>query len=186
MLMLCSTVAQNILHVKPSILSAVVCPGQPCLTLGQYTEMANRYFATGSTLVFLAGNHSLHTVLSLANVSDMTLRGPGNSSPARIFLSNNATIRCENVGSFLIDGLKFKSATLRMNRCDLSREWEYVCLISQSVTAEHGPWKITKSLEQQQPHSCWQHFHWEFWWCNCCDSLCCQFRGHIQTILEKK
>ena len=117
-LMLCSTVAQNVLYVKPSIDPAVVCPGQPCLTLGQYAEMSDRYFTTGSTFVFLAGNHSLHTVLSLANVSDTTLRGPGNSSTARIFFSNNATIRCENVGSFLIDGLKFKSATLRMNRCD--------------------------------------------------------------------
>ena len=87
--------------------SDTCCPAQPCLTLGQYTVMSDRYFTTGSTFVFLAGNHSLHTVLSLANVSDTTLRGIGNNSTASIVFSNNATIRCKNVSSFVIEGLAF-------------------------------------------------------------------------------
>ena len=94
-------------YVVPDISSVDICPGQPCLTLGQFTEMADRYFTTGSTFHFLAGNHSLHTALSLANVSNITLRGDLKHSAPSIFLGNKATIRCTNVSKFHIEELFF-------------------------------------------------------------------------------
>ena len=95
----------NVRYVMPSSSSpAFICPGQPCLTLGQFTEMADRYFTTGSTFAFLAGNHSLHTALSLTNVSNMILRG---DQTANILVERNHTIQCENVSNIQIQGLNF-------------------------------------------------------------------------------
>ena len=82
------------------------CPVQPCLTLSELMEM-DRYFITGSTFVFLAGNHSLNTSLGLADVSDLTLRGDWVNSTASIFLGQNTTLVCENVSNFHIEGLTF-------------------------------------------------------------------------------
>ncbi len=102
------TLARDTRYVKPDNSSAVICPGQPCLTLGEFTEMADRYFTTGSTFVFSSGNHSLQTVLSLANLFDITLRGDVNKSPASIFLGRNASIiLCHNVGNFHVEGITF-------------------------------------------------------------------------------
>lgn len=97
-----------VMSVKPCN-STANCPGQPCLSL---SDMPGRYFTTGSTFVFLAGNHSLHTVISLTNSSDITLKGVGNgpvgnSPTTRIFLEGNATILCDHVSKLNIRKLVF-------------------------------------------------------------------------------
>lgn len=105
-LMLCAS-AQVFRYVKPDISSALTCPGQPCFTLGQFAGMQDEHFTIGSTFVFLAGNYSLQTVLRLAGVSDITLRGDGNGSTASVYLGNDATIICDNVTNVRIEGLQF-------------------------------------------------------------------------------
>lgn len=94
-------------YVTPNSPSDIICPGLPCLSLGQYVELTERYFTTGSTFVFLPGNHSLESVLSLENVSDVTMRGVGSGSTARIFLGRQVTIFCDEVQNIRIEGLTF-------------------------------------------------------------------------------
>ena len=50
------------------------CPGEPCLDLHQYIKQAEKYFTDGSTFIFLPGNHTLQTVASLSNFSNVTLK----------------------------------------------------------------------------------------------------------------
>lgn len=100
-----NSVYDSVRYVVPSDSSqASMCPGRLCLTLNQFTQQADTYFITGSTFVFLAGNHSLHSALILANVSNMTLRG---GSAASFLIGRNHTIRCENVSNIQIQGLTF-------------------------------------------------------------------------------
>jgi predicted outer membrane repeat protein len=93
-------------YVKPDN-STSICPGVPCLTLGQVTD---RYFTTGSTFLFLSGNHSLQTELRLTGINDITLKGLtlGNGSfAATIILGKRAAIVCHNASNFRIEGLTF-------------------------------------------------------------------------------
>lgn len=49
------------------------CHGRyPCFTLDQYAEQA--HFTTGSTFVFLAGNHIVQTSVRVTNVFDITFK----------------------------------------------------------------------------------------------------------------
>ena len=113
--MVCNTASvQGYRYVKPNYLSAM-CPGQPCLTLDQYAEMAKKYFTSGSTFVFLSGDHSLHTALNLTNIADIHFRGIENSSnSSSILLGNNGSISCNNINYFTIEGLSF---VLCRNQC---------------------------------------------------------------------
>lgn len=106
--MICNTVSvQGFCYVKPNFSSAT-CPGEPCLTLDQYAEMTKEYFTSGSTFVFLPGNHSLRTELSLTNISDIHFRGIENSSnSSSILLRNNGSISSNNITYFIIEGLTF-------------------------------------------------------------------------------
>ncbi len=95
---------QNYRYITPS--RDIICPGQPCFTLHQLTEIpkSSRYFTAGSTFIFLPGNHSLETVLILTNVSDLTLRGAGKAS---IFLGSQAAIVWDGVKNIHIERLTF-------------------------------------------------------------------------------
>ena len=82
------------------------CPHQPCLTLYRYTKTNN--FTTGTTLLFLPGNHTLQElVLNLSSVSDITLRGGENNSDVNIICTSTVTIKCKNVTGLKIEGLTF-------------------------------------------------------------------------------
>lgn len=80
-----STCAANILvilsatrpvtYVRPNDSSPLSCPGQPCLTLHQYSEQNTTYFITGSTFVFLAGTHRLQGPIGLISIANITFRG---------------------------------------------------------------------------------------------------------------
>ena len=98
--MLC-ILAQDVYYIKPDNSSTAICPGQPCLTLGQLKNMED-HFITGSTFVFLAGNHSLQAELKFNNISDVTLRGPG-----RIYFGKNAIIACHSINNLLVEGITF-------------------------------------------------------------------------------
>lgn len=95
---------QDVRYVKPNNSS---CSYQPCLTLDQYMEQANTYFTPRATFLFLAGNHSLQTALSLINISDITLKGKQNDSDIKIICKNEVTFSCENITNLSIEGLTF-------------------------------------------------------------------------------
>ena len=103
-LVLSGVSTNSIYYVRPEDLSSLSCPGEPCLTLSQYAEQTSKYFTTGSTFVFLAGNHTGANAIKLANVSEVTLKS---NLPSCILCSHDFTIMCDNVTHFTIEGLKF-------------------------------------------------------------------------------
>ena len=101
-----SASTQAVHYVKPS--SLISCPGQPCLTLDQYNQQTETYFTTGSTFVFLAGNHTINTTVNLTSISDITLRGERNTQ-VNILSLNEFGILIQNVSFLSIEGLMFLS-----------------------------------------------------------------------------
>ena len=101
-----SASTQAVHYVKPS--SLISCPGQPCLTLDQYNQKTETYFTTGSTFVFLAGNHTVNTTVNLTNISEIILRGERNTQ-VNILCLNEFGIRIQNVSHLSIEGLVFLS-----------------------------------------------------------------------------
>ena len=102
-----SASTQAVHYVKP-LSSLISCPGQPCLTLDQYNQQTETYFTTGSTFVFLTGNHTVNTTVNLTSISGIILRGERNSQ-VNILCSIQVVILIQNVSNLSIKGLKFLS-----------------------------------------------------------------------------
>ena len=98
---------QDIRYVRPN--DATSCPSSPCLSIDQYAEDTTRYFTTGSTFIFLTGNHSVSKTLSITNVHNLTLQGDGHvrSRTVKVISVNTANMRCQNVTSIMVIGLTF-------------------------------------------------------------------------------
>ena len=96
-----SASAHNVHYVMSS---SHYCPGQPCLTLDQYNQQTETYFTTGSTFVFLAGNHTINTTVNLTSISEITLRGERNTQVNIICLSRFGFL-IQNVSHLSIEGL---------------------------------------------------------------------------------
>lgn len=93
----------DIHFIRPTATPPSNCPNQPCLTLHQYSQTNN--FTTGTTLLFLPGNHLSQSVLKLAYVSNITLKG---ESVANIICTINVVaIQCKHVKHLRIEGLRF-------------------------------------------------------------------------------
>ena len=104
-----STQQVEIRYVRPNISSPLVCPGQPCLTLDQYTHQTSVYFTSLSTFVFLAGNHTVSNAIKIRNISGIPLTGETDSDVnILMWHSNGVFIRCVNVIKIKIVDLKFE------------------------------------------------------------------------------
>ena len=97
---------QEIHYVRPANSSLLSCPGQPCLTIGQYTEQMSKYFTTGSVFVFLAGNHTGVEAIYFTNVSEVTLK-TNQPAAAYILCCKGFSIVCDNVTHLTVEGLSF-------------------------------------------------------------------------------
>ena len=91
--------------MRPTDSLILSCPGEPCLTLGQYTQQASKYFTTGSTFVFLAGNHTGVGATNLANVSGIATYK--DQFFQLHFVLQWFVIVCYDVNHFTIEGLGF-------------------------------------------------------------------------------
>ena len=107
-LILWSTSALHERYVKPDNLSSLSCPGQPCLTLDQYTQQAATYFTTGSTFLFLSGNHSLQNTINLTGISDLKFKR--SEEKGSTIQGNRGEILYIGVINLTIDGLTLKTA----------------------------------------------------------------------------
>ena len=96
--------AISVHYVKPNNSSPLSCPGQPCLTIDQYTQQPALPFKSGSMFVFLAGNHSLQTAVNLTHIANITFRGISYNSSVHITEGN---FHCLNVTNMTIEGLIF-------------------------------------------------------------------------------
>ena len=101
---------KQICYVKPND-SSLTCPGynESCLTLDRYAQQkTHQCFSTGSTLLFLPGNHTLHSKVQLENVSDILFsREEGNGSIRIAFNGTKPSIHCENVTNLQIEDITF-------------------------------------------------------------------------------
>ena len=104
-----STPIQSTNYVKSNNSSLHNCPGS-CLTLDEFIDDSTRYFTTGSTFVFLPGNHSQQNALNISNISGMIWRGSDSRSNNMIILSSGS-LQCYNVTNFTIEGLNFIGST---------------------------------------------------------------------------
>lgn len=113
-----NTSAQSIHYVKPVDYSSNRClsMNRSCLTIDQYTQQAMRYFTTGSTFVFLAGNHELHASINLKSISEVTFQKEETIEHCNIICKNEVTILCMNVSGLLIDGLRFQLHSKDINQ----------------------------------------------------------------------
>ena len=104
LLSVCSASA-HLCYVLPNNSSPLSCPGQPCLTMEQYIQLAGTYIISGSTFTFLSGNHSLESVVNLANISDLTLSGEG--SGTLLIIRSNTVFLLDAASNVTIKELTF-------------------------------------------------------------------------------
>ena len=101
------SLTKQICYVKPNNDSSVTCPGynESCLTLDQYTQQTtHQCFSTGSTLLFLPGNHTLYSKVQLENVSDILFSGEGGNDSVRVILNETKlSIHYVNVTNLQIE-----------------------------------------------------------------------------------
>ena len=112
-LILWSTSALHERYVKPDNPSSLSCPGQPCLTLDQYTQQAATYFTTGSTFLFLSGNHTLQTTINLTDIHDLKFKR--SEEKGYTIHGNYTKILCMGVINLTIDGLTLKTTHLEVS-----------------------------------------------------------------------
>jgi predicted outer membrane repeat protein len=95
----------DVLYVHPTNSLPSSCPSEPCFTLQQYS-LSN--ISTGTTLLFLQGNHYLLSILNITWVSNITLKADQDpSEPFPTIVCTSAVIRGENVTHLRIEGLRF-------------------------------------------------------------------------------
>ena len=89
----------DVLYIIPSLSSP--CPVKSCLTLSQFAANMN-WIKSETTLVFLPGNHTLHSDVLVSNISIFSMvSNPG-------FLERSLIIVCEQNASFKFDGISDK------------------------------------------------------------------------------
>ena len=105
--------AENVYCVKPATISCSSCPHDSvnCTTLSEYVQEAELYFTSNTTMVFLPGDHTLDTNITVANVDRLTMHGE--SSSGKI-----ATVVCSgSVGLSFTSMVEFKMCSLALTSC---------------------------------------------------------------------
>ena len=105
--------AENVYCVTPATTSCSSCPQDSthCTTLSEYAQEAELYFTYNTTMVFLPGDHTLDTNITVANVDRLTMRGE--SSSGKI-----ATVICSGpVGLSFTSIVEFKMHSLAFTSC---------------------------------------------------------------------
>ena len=109
-----TTGSAHLLYMKPNESAGsgdgwVNCSYSPCLTLEQYAKQRETYFTTGSTFVFLPGNHSLQDTVNLTGIANVTLMGDSINEADIIIICRNPLFSFESVTNLSIRDLKFAS-----------------------------------------------------------------------------
>ena len=83
--------AENVYCVTPTATSCSSCPHNThCATLSEYAQEAEMYFTSNTTMVFLPGDHTLDTNITVANVSRLTMRGEFSSGNIATVVRNGS------------------------------------------------------------------------------------------------
>ena len=103
--------AENVYCVTPTATSCSSCPHNHCTTLSEYAQEAELYFTSNTTMVFLPGDHTLDTNITVGNVARLTMCGESSSG-------NGATVTCSGpVGLSFRNMVEFKVHSLAFTSC---------------------------------------------------------------------
>ena len=105
-LKLCTTQGTEI-YVKPS--SSTPCPVKTCLTLSLLsTKSVLNSLKQNTTLLFLPGDYTLESKISITNVSEFSMVSiSSGSSNVSIFCHKDASFEFEGINKLSIKGFKF-------------------------------------------------------------------------------
>ena len=104
--------AENVYCVTPTATSCSSCPHNStnCSRFSEYAQEAELYFASNTTMVFLPGDHTLDTNITVANVTRLTMRGESPSgNRATVVCSGPVGLSFTSIVDFKIDSLAFTS-----------------------------------------------------------------------------
>ena len=111
--------AENVYCVRPTATSCSSCPHNSThnATLSEYAQVAEMYFTSNTTMVFLPGDHVLDMNIVVANVTRLTMRGESSSGNIATVVRNvSVGFSFTNMVGFNIYSLAFTS---------LNRSWSY-------------------------------------------------------------
>ena len=93
--------AENVYCVTPTATSCSSCPHNStnCTTLSEYARETELYFTSNTTMVFLPGDHTLDTNITVTNVTRLTMCGESSSG-------NRATVVCNGSVGFLFSNME--------------------------------------------------------------------------------
>ena len=103
--------AEKVYCVTQTATSCSSCPHHysHCATLSEYAQEAGMYFTSNTTMVFLPGDHTLDTNITITDVARLTLQSSS---------GNRATIVCSaSVGLSFTSMVDFKIAYLVFTSC---------------------------------------------------------------------
>ena len=105
----CST--ENVYCITPTATSCSSCPHNThCATLSEYAQEAELYFTSNTTMVFLPGDHTLDTNITIANITGLTMRGESSSgNMATVVCNGSVGLSFTNMMNLTIDFLAFTS-----------------------------------------------------------------------------
>ena len=71
-------------YVKPTDFTNITCPGQPCLTINEYTDASAYYIKSNIIFIFLPGKHIVLRPIVIKNVENVSIKAIANSMDANI------------------------------------------------------------------------------------------------------
>ena len=109
---------ENVYCVTPTATLCSSCPRNThCATLSEYAQVAELYFTSNTTIVFLPGDHVLDTNITVANVARLTMHGESSSG-------NIATVVCNgSVGFSFTNMVDLNIYSLAFT--SYNRSWSY-------------------------------------------------------------
>ena len=107
--------AGKVYCVTPTATSCSSCPDSTnCTTLSKYAQDTELYFTSNTTMVFLPGDHALHTNITVTNIARLTMQGEASSG-------NISKVVCNgSVGLSFTNMVEFKVYSLEFTACSRS------------------------------------------------------------------
>ena len=96
-----------VIYIKPS--PDAMCPAESCYTLSQFAaNQSQSQLQFNTTLILLSGNHSLNSIISIADIAYLSmLTYYSSSSFSTVQCQRNASISFSNITNVTIHGLVF-------------------------------------------------------------------------------
>ena len=98
----------HVLYITPT--SSIHCHTKPCLTLSQFAQNYSYYkwLTPRATLIFLSGNHTLNTTVSLTDVENLSMiPDVSDNNTKNIFCISGVHFEFVGITSVTVKGLRF-------------------------------------------------------------------------------